>query len=160
MTNFGSSKQHTCDWKCLNIALLQPWPQIQFLSETCGWLQWVVPQMGVPPLVYKGKSNENGWFWGTPIYGNPQVSTRLREVWSSCSLQPAEELGVRNLLVWKKTSAYATGHNHLMLGCCMRSSEEAEELHPSFVFPAFPVVHFATFSIASVNADFVAIPIA
>ena len=36
------------------------------------WMIWVFPKMGVPPkwLVYKGKSNENGWFGGTPISGN------------------------------------------------------------------------------------------
>ena len=30
-------------------------------------------------LIYKGKSHENGWFGGTPISGNHQINSKLRE---------------------------------------------------------------------------------
>ena len=44
-----------------------PWPS---------WSNMVVSiNRGTPKwMVYTGKSHENGWFWGTPIYGNHPMS--------------------------------------------------------------------------------------
>ena len=50
--------------------MLKPWYPHEISSLYGGFLKMVVPNSW---MVYKGKSHYNGWFWGTPIYGNHHI---------------------------------------------------------------------------------------